>query len=81
MWIPAAFRNENDPAKQHDTSHDNRYRNNWMGVSPTGETRPNGVDFYWDVEGEGNCWEGNQAAPGRSIESDPPALPDCDDPL
>lgn len=80
IWIPAALREENDPDKQHDTSHYNRYRDNWMGVSPLGETLPNGLDFYWDVEGEGNCWEGNKTAPGRSIKSDPATLPDCSEP-
>ena len=80
IWIPAELRGEHDPSKQHDTSHDNKYRNNWMGVSPGGEVLPNGVDFYWDVEGRGNCWESNKPAPGRSITSDPPQLPDCSDP-
>ena len=80
LWIPAELRNEHDPDKQYDTSHYNRYRNNWIGVSPTGERRPNGLDFYWDGEGEGNCWEGNKTAPGRSVKSDPPVLPDCSAP-
>lgn len=80
IWIPAALREEHDPDKQHDTSHDNTYRSNWMGVSPSGDVLPNGVDFYWDVEGRGNCWEGNKAARGREITSDPPQLPDCSDP-
>ena len=79
LWVPAELRGETGP-NQYDTSHFNRYRNNWMGISPQGETRPNGVDFYWDLEGEGNCWEGNRAAPGRSIRSDPPTLPNCSSP-
>jgi hypothetical protein len=80
VWIPAALRNETDPALQDDTSHFNVYINNVMGLTPQGETKPNGVDFYWDVEGEGNCWQGNTAAPGRTIESDPPVLPGCPPP-
>ncbi|MGH2723188.1 MAG: right-handed parallel beta-helix repeat-containing protein [Actinomycetota bacterium] len=80
LWAPAALREEMDPAKQYDTSHFNRYLRNRMGVSPAGEVRPNGVDFWWDLEGEGNCWEGNIAAPGRSVTSDPPLLPTCDFP-
>ena len=80
VWIPAELRNEHDPAKQDDTSHFNVYRNNVMGMTPEGETKPNGLDFFWDVQGEGNCWEGNVAAPGRSIESEPPVLPGCPPP-
>ena len=80
LWVPAELRNEHDPAKQHDTSHYNEYRRNRMGFSPRGAVLPNGVDFYWDVEGEGNCWQGNVPAEGREITSDPPILPDCDDP-
>jgi len=80
LWVPAALRNENDPALQHDTSHFNRYLHNSVGFSPGEEVLPNGVDFSWDVEGEGNCWEANVPAEGRSVTSDPPILPDCDDP-
>jgi hypothetical protein len=77
FWVPATLREEEDPAKLYDTSHFNRYLGNHVGVSPTGETRPNGKDFWWDEEGEGNCWEGNTPAPGRPVTSEPPALPDC----
>jgi Right handed beta helix region len=77
FWVPASFREEDDPAKQYDTSHFNEYRRNWMGISPGGRTLVNGIDFWWDVEGEGNCWQGNQPAPGEEITSDPPILPDC----
>ncbi|MBI4260263.1 MAG: right-handed parallel beta-helix repeat-containing protein, partial [Actinobacteria bacterium] len=59
FWVPAIFREEPDPAKQHDTSHFNRHIGNSMGISPTGEVRPNGTDFWWDEEGAGNCWEAN----------------------
>ena len=76
----AALREEHDLDKQLNTSHDNTYQNNWMGASPSDKILPNGVDFYWDVEGRRNCWEGNRAAPGRTIPSDPPQLPDCSDP-
>lgn len=75
--VPAILREEEAPESQFDTSHFNRYRDNLMGVSPTGEVRPNGTDFWWDAQGSGNCWEGNTAAPGREITSDPVILPDC----
>jgi hypothetical protein len=81
FWVPAAIRNETDPAKQYDTSHHNRYLDNRMGLSPEGRILPNGIDFYWDEEGEGNCWQGNDTWAGRAT-SDPPAplLPTCREP-
>lgn len=75
--VPAILREEEAPESQFDTSHFNRYRDNVMGLTPGGKARPNGLDFWWDVQGSGNCWEGNVAAEGREIASDPPVLPDC----
>lgn len=80
FWVPATFRNENDPDKQQDTSHENRYSRNLMGVRPDGQADRNGTDFWWDEEGRGNCWQGNVPPPGGTITSDPPLLPECDDP-
>ncbi|HEX2088859.1 MAG TPA: right-handed parallel beta-helix repeat-containing protein [Actinomycetota bacterium] len=82
FWVPATFRNENDPQKQYDTSHRNQYLENWMGVRPNGNADSNGTDFWWDEEGSGNCWDGNIPANGEQITSDPPhpLLPVCDDP-
>ncbi len=83
FWVPAAAREEHDPEKQYDTSHFNRYLQNWMGVRPNGVADRNGTDFYWDVEGAGNCWQGNIPAAGRAITTDPPGpgvFPTCDDP-
>jgi hypothetical protein len=78
FWVPATFREEEDPAKLYDTSHFNEYTGNQMGHAPGGAVLPNGTDFWWDMEGEGNCWQGNQPAPGEAITSEPPVLPDCD---
>jgi hypothetical protein len=63
------------------TSYDNQIHDNTMGVSPAGEALPNGLDFWWDSfpGNTGNCWWGNTAAPGQSITSAPPALPNCAD--
>lgn len=80
LWVPASVRNENDPTKQYDTSHFNRYLRNRVGLAPRGAVLPNGVDFWWDGEGEGNCWDANVPAPGRDVTSDPPVLPRCDAP-
>jgi len=75
--VPAPFRGETDPEKEFDTSHFNRYPMNIMGVSPAGESKPNGLDFWWDEEGAGNCWEQNLGGTD-GISSDPAALPDCE---
>ncbi|MGH2710548.1 MAG: right-handed parallel beta-helix repeat-containing protein [Actinomycetota bacterium] len=78
--VPATLRGEEDPAKEFDTSHMNSYLGNHMGADFFGPSARNGLDFWWDGQGTGNCWKGNVAAPGRSLTSDPPILPDCDDP-
>lgn len=78
-WIPAARRGVNDPAKQRDTSHDNRYIGNLMGVTPAGKAAPNGVDFWWDEQGDRNCWQNNASSWGTP-RTDPAALPTCDRP-
>jgi len=77
FWVPAAVRGENDPAKQFDTSNGNRFVFNAMGIGPGNTYRPNGVDFFWDEQGIDNCWSGNEAAAGRTVTSDPAALPQC----
>jgi hypothetical protein len=63
------------------TSFDNHFHDNVMGVDPDGHVDPNGVDFWWDSfpGNTGNCWWGNEAAPGKSITSEPPPpfLPNC----
>ena len=80
FWVPAALRNEMDPLLQYDTSHFNRYLDNHMSVTAGGAADANGTDFWWDEEGEGNCWSGNVTALGRAITSDPLLLPACDQP-
>jgi hypothetical protein len=78
FWVPATFRGDNDPNKQHDTSHENRYVLNRMGVTPSGGYLANGEDFWWDVEGSGNCWQDNVDPHGITSEPDPSMLPSCD---
>jgi hypothetical protein len=69
--VPAFLRGESALGKQTDTSHRNLYSGNHLGRSPTGESRPNGADVWWDGQGTGNCW---QADTGRSS---PRVLPQC----
>jgi len=61
------------------TSYGNRFHGNTLGVDRAGRVKPNGVDFWWDsfTGNTGNCWWGNKAAPGKSVTSSPPLLPDC----
>lgn len=75
LYVPAALRGENDPAKQFDTSNGNKVIENKMGQNPSGKSRPNGRDVLWDSQGAGNCWHGNTASAGSV--NIPPVLPDC----
>lgn len=67
-----------DPLKL-STSHRNRFYDNTMGRSPSGQTAPNGQDFWWDAFplSQANCWYRN-GGPGPLITS-PSQLPSCND--
>jgi hypothetical protein len=67
-WVPAPLRGEEDSGKTYDTSANNRYDSNCMGVKPVdptivdysacdGTRDPNGVDFWWDEEEGQDCIE------------------------
>jgi hypothetical protein len=43
-----------------------------MGVTPDGQAKPNGFDFWWDGQGHDNCWQR-----GTSRPSEPFTLPGC----
>ena len=73
LSVPASLRNDNDPAHQQDTSNQNRFIDNIMGTSPSGQRMPNGMEFQWDGSGQGNCFEGNKTQ-SRSV---PSSLPKC----
>ncbi|MGZ4445722.1 MAG: right-handed parallel beta-helix repeat-containing protein [Nocardioides sp.] len=64
FWVPAALRDDYDPSHQYDTSNDNHTFANHMGSSPDGAVLPNGLDHWWDDQGDGNCWEDNVYAGG-----------------
>jgi putative cell wall-binding protein len=82
--VPAFLRDEAQP-DQFDTSHNNHWVDNRLGFGPGGTVQPNGTDFWWDDQGEGNCWEGNAAATGEVTSNGPHitqpqagfGLPDC----
>ena len=72
IWVPGLVRNDFDWSAQWETSHFDRYLNNRMGTRPDGTRMPNGVDYFWDGEGTGNCW---QLASGSTVE--PLVMPAC----
>ncbi|HYN35917.1 MAG TPA: right-handed parallel beta-helix repeat-containing protein, partial [Actinomycetota bacterium] len=80
LSVPAAIREETDPSKAFDTSHFNKYVNNKMSLTPGGKPDLNGFDFWWDDQGEGNCWQDNKAPEGGVTSNTmyPTGLPDCD---
>ena len=78
LWVPANFRGESNPTNEIDTSFDNHYTDNHMGVRPDGTRDPNGNDFWWDGEGKGNCWQGNVGPAGAEVTSNQVlGLPTC----
>lgn len=76
-WTPAILRGVKDLRKQYDTSHENVFTGNFMGLPPTGDPQPNGLDVWWDEQGRGNCWSENVAPPQRGLRSSPGTLPRC----
>jgi hypothetical protein len=78
FWVPGAIRENYEPFAQYDTSNGNWFRNNRMGFHPSGVTQPNGIDFSWDEQGVGNCWEGNVSSTGKvTNDSDVIQPPTC----
>ena len=69
FWVPAPLRDEFDPAKLYDTSNHNHYVANKMGIAPDGHHAHNGVDFWWDDQGSGNCWENNASSRGTPTDN------------
>jgi hypothetical protein len=55
-YVPGFVRNDTALGKQFDTSHHNRYLDNVMGFDREGKAIPNGLNFWWDGQGTGNCW-------------------------
>lgn len=69
FWVPAPLRDEFDPAKLYDTSHGNRTFGNEMGFGPRGQKLYNGMDHWWDDEGQGNCWFDNTSSRGEPTDN------------
>jgi hypothetical protein len=71
-WVPGLVRNDYNLAVQEDTSNFNRYISNHMGSDARGSSLPNGLDFFWDGQGTGSCWQAVHVAG-----TDPIAIPGC----
>ena len=56
-WVPGWVRNDFQWSAQEETSNFDRYEANHMGTSPDGKSMPNGLDFFWDGQGIGSCWQ------------------------
>jgi len=68
FWVPPALlREDYNPLHQTDNSNFNRFTRNRMGIAPDGSAEPNGLDFWWDDAGRGNCWERNVTPGGVKI--------------
>ena len=65
-----------DPAETN-TSFDNSFHDNVMGIAPNGARKPNGTDFWWSAwpDTTGNCWYRNRSY--RPITTEPTPLPNC----
>ena len=79
FWVPAALRDEYDPALQNDTSHHDHTTDNMMGFSKSGAIQHNGSDHWWDDQGNGNCWEGNTYSRGVQTDNFTVPPPSCAD--
>lgn len=69
-----------DATIQFDTSHDNWFIGNYVGIDPEGNDDPAARDWWWDEQGHGNCW-GENVYGGDGQDDDPmdPTLvyPEC----
>lgn len=72
VWVPGLVREDYRWSALEETSNFNRYQQNHMGSSATGARLPNGLDYFWDGQGVGSCWEKQQ-----SVTTEPIAIPDC----
>jgi hypothetical protein len=66
-----------EPLFEDEVSNGNWYTNNRMGFHPTGVTQPNGLDFWWDDQGIGNCWQDNESSTGEITNNATFVFPDC----
>lgn len=78
FWVPAPIRDDYDPTHLYDTSNHDHYVGNVMGIGPDGAKLHNGLDFWWDDEGDGNCWEGNTSSYGTPTSNSTLPRPSCE---
>lgn len=71
-WVPGWLRSDFRWPAQEETSNFDRYQGNHMGTGPDGKSLPNGLDFFWDGQGIGSCWQTDHPAG-----AEPLTLPAC----
>jgi hypothetical protein len=72
-WVPGFVRGDTGLGDQFDTSHHNRYYDNALGSTrPPDGYRPNRIDFWWDGQGIGSCWQD-----ANHLVTEPRVLPLC----
>jgi len=49
-----------------------------MGIAKDGSIHHNGLDHWWDDEGQGNCWQGNTYSRGAQTSNFTVPPPSCD---
>jgi hypothetical protein len=72
-WTPGHLRGDGRVVAQFDTTNRNRYLDNTLGAGKAGGADQNGLDFWWDGQGAGSCW---QRTTGTTAV--PRTLPACD---
>ncbi len=77
FWVPSPLRDEYDPLKLYDTSNYNHSFANVLGITPSGKKLHNGLDFWWDDEGVGNCWQNNVSSRGTPTDNFTIQPPPC----
>ena len=72
VWVPGVVRGDYRWPAQEETSNFDRYLDNHMGSSAGGTSSPNGIDFIWDGQGTGSCWQN-----AHRVTAEPIAIPGC----
>ena len=70
FWVPArAARRVRPRPSSYDTSHHNHTTDNQWASRRTATIPHNGIDHWWDDQGEGNCWEDNTYSRGEQTDN------------
>ena len=59
LSVPGVVRGDLHLSAQVGTPHRNRYEGNYLGWTTEFASAPNRIDFWWDGQGVGSCWQGD----------------------